>query len=315
MTFRNDILAGLMLVRESIQSENFVAGSSGWSIDKDGHAEFNDIVIRGGQTIGSDFLAYNGTPAAGNLIFSLSAAGGTDPYGNVYPSGIATYGERAGTDYIANLVESFLTFAVVGQANPGFVGYSDLAPQYALELDSGNGGSSASSATISMVSESSSLSSDAAIELTADDVNVNGRLSVLNTAFTTYTPTIANGGTATFSMAKGYHYKFGDLRFVNIEFTVNAAGSGAAIVTVSLPTTPFRDGGTGRQVMPMHAKALWTAGMASDGCAVIMDTGSGAVIDQLATSNDNALNRDGIVTGANLLAGARATITGWYREV
>jgi len=134
-------------------------------------------------------------------------------------------------------------------------------------------------------------------------------------AFTSYTPTVGNGGTATFTSTTGWWQRVGSMIFFNAEFVVNAAGSGAGLVTVTLPTTPYRAGGSGRQVVPCHSKGIWTAGMAADGCAVIMDTGSGAVIDQLSTSNDNALNRDGIVTGANLLAGSRMTIEGWYREV
>jgi hypothetical protein len=35
-----------------------------------------------------EFLVYSGTPGSGNLIASVSAAAGTDPYGNAYPAGI-----------------------------------------------------------------------------------------------------------------------------------------------------------------------------------------------------------------------------------
>lgn len=47
MTFSNSILAGTILVREAIQSENFEAGSTGWQITRDGDAEFNDVTARG----------------------------------------------------------------------------------------------------------------------------------------------------------------------------------------------------------------------------------------------------------------------------
>lgn len=46
MTFNNSILAGLTLVREAIESEGFVSGSTGWRIDRDGDAEFNGVTIR-----------------------------------------------------------------------------------------------------------------------------------------------------------------------------------------------------------------------------------------------------------------------------
>lgn len=47
MPFTNPLVAGNTLIRESIQSPNYVAGVSGWTINKDGSAEFNNVVIRG----------------------------------------------------------------------------------------------------------------------------------------------------------------------------------------------------------------------------------------------------------------------------
>lgn len=45
--FSNSILAGTTLVRDAIRSPNYVAGTSGWSVNKNGSAEFNDITVRG----------------------------------------------------------------------------------------------------------------------------------------------------------------------------------------------------------------------------------------------------------------------------
>lgn len=45
--FRNPIVAGFNLVRNAIQSPNFVTGVSGWIIRKDGTAEFANSIIRG----------------------------------------------------------------------------------------------------------------------------------------------------------------------------------------------------------------------------------------------------------------------------
>jgi hypothetical protein len=47
MPFRNSVVGGTTLVRAAIRSPNYVAGVSGWSINRDGSAEFSDIVIRG----------------------------------------------------------------------------------------------------------------------------------------------------------------------------------------------------------------------------------------------------------------------------
>lgn len=92
MTFRNSILAGVTLIREAIQSQNYEAGSEGWTIDADGHAEFNDIVIRGGTVVSGLALYYNGPPALGNLILSIAAQPGTDEFGNDYVQGLGVYG-------------------------------------------------------------------------------------------------------------------------------------------------------------------------------------------------------------------------------
>lgn len=48
MAFTNSIVGGQgTLVRPAIKSPNFLTGVSGWSINKDGSAEFNNVVIRG----------------------------------------------------------------------------------------------------------------------------------------------------------------------------------------------------------------------------------------------------------------------------
>lgn len=47
MSFRNSIVAGVELIREAIQSRNFVTGVSGWRIARDGTAEFLNVIIRG----------------------------------------------------------------------------------------------------------------------------------------------------------------------------------------------------------------------------------------------------------------------------
>lgn len=54
MTFGNPILGGQgTLIRNAIKSPNYVPGVSGWSINKDGSAEFNDLVVRGSIIVNS----------------------------------------------------------------------------------------------------------------------------------------------------------------------------------------------------------------------------------------------------------------------
>lgn len=47
----NELAANIILVNNLIRSNNYVQGSSGWTIEYDGHAEFNDVYIRGNIAI------------------------------------------------------------------------------------------------------------------------------------------------------------------------------------------------------------------------------------------------------------------------
>lgn len=47
VVFTNSILAGTTLVRDSISSEGFQTGVTGWSIKRNGDAEFNSLISRG----------------------------------------------------------------------------------------------------------------------------------------------------------------------------------------------------------------------------------------------------------------------------
>lgn len=54
MAFRNSIIGGMgKLIRQMIQSPNYVAGSAGWTINRDGSAEFNNATVRGLLQAGS----------------------------------------------------------------------------------------------------------------------------------------------------------------------------------------------------------------------------------------------------------------------
>jgi len=53
MMFENPIVGGLVLIREAIRSPDYVAGVSGWSINRDGSVEFADGTFRGFLDIGN----------------------------------------------------------------------------------------------------------------------------------------------------------------------------------------------------------------------------------------------------------------------
>ncbi len=93
--FSNPIIGGGgALVYPSIHSPDYVEGQSGWTVNKDGSAEFNDLEIRG-TFHGVDYVInshglffYSAAPAAGNLVGSWANAAGQDKYGNGYAEGI-----------------------------------------------------------------------------------------------------------------------------------------------------------------------------------------------------------------------------------
>lgn len=89
--FGNPVVGGTTLIRPAIRSPNFVTGLTGWSVNVDGSAEFNNVTIRGALTIGGTNLYYSGTPAANNLVESVGATAFTDPFGNSVLAGEVTY--------------------------------------------------------------------------------------------------------------------------------------------------------------------------------------------------------------------------------
>lgn len=114
MTFGNPVVGGTTLIRPAIQSPNYIAGSAGWKIAKDGTAEFSNIVIRGGTTTQGLFLMYNGTPAIGNLIGSIASLAGTDAYGNTYARGF-NFGNQAGAHFGVDIFGNVYFVNTLGQ--------------------------------------------------------------------------------------------------------------------------------------------------------------------------------------------------------
>lgn len=104
--FNNPIIGGGgSLVYPAIHSPGFQAGITGWTINKDGSAEFDNLTIRGTFN-GNDFIInaqgffiYSGPPANGNLLLAMANAPGIDDFGNAYKGpGIALSTPGSGTD-------------------------------------------------------------------------------------------------------------------------------------------------------------------------------------------------------------------------
>lgn len=147
MGFRNPILGGGgALVRPAIKSPNYQSGVAGWTINRAGDAEFNDLTVRG-VFQGLDFVQsaegiffYNGTPAAGNLAGSWAAAAGVDPYGNTYMAGIAVYDPS--TDLFAQMTSGELRLGLPGGAGtePALLTATDFGLQIQGTTTGGPGG-------------------------------------------------------------------------------------------------------------------------------------------------------------------------------
>ena len=107
------------LALSAIFSPNFIHNISGWSINQDGSAEFNNLTIRG-TFLGNFFILnssglflYSGPPALGNLITSVTSAGGVDQFGNAYAAQLGTYNTANGSEIV---VESGQIFIVDGSS-------------------------------------------------------------------------------------------------------------------------------------------------------------------------------------------------------
>lgn len=154
MTFTNSVVGnGGSLVRQAIKSPNYTTGTAGWTINKDGSAEFNNVVIRGGEVISGTNLYYSGTPASGNLIASISATAGTDSFGNAYLVGVCSYDPagnlysqiNGGKVFTGNLVGGVLDTAEAAALSAAqFVGQLELQSG----LDNNNGDTDRSTFTL-----------------------------------------------------------------------------------------------------------------------------------------------------------------------
>ncbi|MFD4830128.1 hypothetical protein ACFWPV_09775 [Streptomyces uncialis] len=151
--------------------------------------------------------------------------------------------------------------------------------------------------------------------LTVDlGLSVGGDLTVATTDWQTYTPTVGNQGSATWATRVGWYKKLGKIVFIEIYLAASGAGSGTTNLTLSLPSTPYRDGSgaaTTRQVITAHIGNVTAGGNSSLGgtsSAIVLAGGSGPMVDQLRGPTD--INMRGEQISTTFIA----TFQGWYRE-
>jgi hypothetical protein len=95
LRFTDPIVAGTILAIPAIQSPDFVHSVTGWSINQDGTAEFNNMTVRG-DFEGSFFFvdsqgAFFYDPASGFLVESIANGVGVNRLGDAFVRGHATY--------------------------------------------------------------------------------------------------------------------------------------------------------------------------------------------------------------------------------
>lgn len=136
MGFRNPTMDKLgTLIRTLLKSDNYVAGTSGWRVTRDGAAEFNGGVFRGSIQIGN--------PATGEIIIDNTLTGALqaayNPMGTISSATIRLIPSDGSYFYILagfNPV-SGNDFAAMGNAKPGAAVAADIAQQWFSIFNSG----------------------------------------------------------------------------------------------------------------------------------------------------------------------------------
>ena len=185
----------------------------------------------------------------------------------------------------------------------------DTVSRFLLETDGahswGPGGSTAADVILTRGGTST-------LSLTGS-LSLSGGLTVGATTWSTYTPTVTNGGSVTWTTRTGYYYKIGKLVFVCIFLNSLAAGSGTSLVSVDMPSNVDR---STRQALTLHGETIGANGNATSsirgGECVFFTGGTGATSDRLRV--DNGTSNESNIQGADILANALITIQGWYRE-
>jgi hypothetical protein len=213
--FENQLVnASNALIRSAIHSPNYVATVSGWSINKDGTAEFDNLTIRG-VFEGTNFIInssglflYSGAPALGNLITAISATAGIDQFGNAYLENTTVIGADGSITQLADKPAGgsgaygsgvFLwPNSNTALLPPAIVTYATYPGE--LRLYSGQAGASDSQAFIRFFSQTNTDpgrqwpgGSFNELDLTADQIFTNGNFSML-------------GGNGPFVLGETWHY-------------------------------------------------------------------------------------------------------------
>jgi hypothetical protein len=226
------VVGSTVLRRPAIQSPNYVQGSTGWSVNADGSAEFNNLTIRG-TFLGIDFILnttglflYSGTPALGNLSASIvpGTAAVTDPEGNTAQPGFTSY---ASSTFWAQLLAGVLNFATTGTFTNASFGSNVPGAAY---MSSGAAISGDGIAEVLAEATSTSGLGGRLVELIAEYVQMGvggtGTVTILNNC--TINGTLSVGGSTSTGTPSNNSTSTNGLTNGTINGTSGAASAGTA---------------------------------------------------------------------------------------
>lgn len=128
-----------------------------------------------------------------------------------------------------------------------------------------------------------------------------------------FTPTIANYGSATFTTNSGVYVRIGDLVWTNMYIVVGSVGSGTSNVTIEMPAEiPISR--SRRQMLPANSEGGFATTGNLTGCLVSFTSGSGSIWDRIRLTNNSGSDAIENVTGADLRAGMILCVEGVYRS-
>jgi hypothetical protein len=115
------------------------------------------IVVSAASSGFSGFFVYSPSPAAGNLLVSIAAQTGKDPYGNTYLSNITGYENDAGTWLATQIGGGGIFFWSAPSSSSNYTLYGQMSGTtvgvLGLAFGGGNGSIAQSSAGITTVAQ------------------------------------------------------------------------------------------------------------------------------------------------------------------
>lgn len=258
--FDPPIVAGTTLVREAIQSQNFVPNTSGWQIKADGTATFTGVTVISTSADGTVTVAdgeIDVKNSAGSLIATVTAAGS---------GGFFAYDTSGDSNLpFSSLSSAQLRFGEVNRswAEDGGIQVAtdptNIDP-IQMTLASGTGTVDGTGAVVSLVSTADSATVPAEIDLGASDgsrmvVGVGGYLNAIDLTTgnrdTLHSPSlIANWNNTTLTYTLGPNDDVIWNGLINFSGTSVATASGVSVLTTPVPAQ-FRPKGN-RRVPAAH---------------------------------------------------------------